>query len=100
VKITLLPELFEPPVQHALLIALLHYPLADRHRVEIEVAEPRVAAWMGAQAAGLREEIELALAESARAEPLEPSHTEAHIVRTGPSDFESRPLRIVRSSSA
>jgi hypothetical protein len=94
VKITLLPELFEPPVQHALVIALLHYPLTDRHRVELDTSAPRVAAWLAAQAPGLREEIEIALEESTRAEPLEPSHTEAHIVRTGPSDFESRPLRI------
>lgn len=93
-RITLLPELFEPPVPNALLITLLHYPQVGRHRVEIDASDPRIAAWLAAQSAGLREEIELALEESARAEPLEPSHTEVHIVRTGQSDFESRPLRI------
>jgi hypothetical protein len=91
VKVTLVPELFDPPVHHTLLIALLHYPIEDRHRVELDVEHPSVAGWLAAQAQGVREEIKVALDLSARAETLEPSHTAVAVVRAAPSDYRVRP---------
>jgi hypothetical protein len=94
VKITLLPELFEPPIQNALLIALLSYPLDDRHHIDLDTAHPSIAAWFSAQSPGLREELELGLDLSVQAEALEPSRTTVQITGSGPPDFESDPLRV------
>lgn len=90
----LLPELFEPPVQHTLLVALLRYPLDERHRVDVDVTHPAVAGWLAAQAAGIREEVEQALEYSALAEALEPSYTAVDVVRAAPSDYLANPVRV------
>jgi hypothetical protein len=93
VKITLLPELFDPPVRNTLLIALLGYPHIDRHRVELDIAHTGVATWLAAQSQGVREEIDLALAWSTHEEVREPSSTTVLVIR-GPSDLEHTPPRI------
>jgi hypothetical protein len=94
VRVTLHPDLFAPPVQHTLLVALLRYPLDDRHRVDVDTTDHAVAAWLTAQQHGVREEIELALELSAQAEALEPSRTAVEVVRAGPSDYLAAPLRV------
>lgn len=93
-RVTLDPDLFVPPTQHTLLVALLRYPLEDRHRVDVDTRDHAVAAWLTMQPNGVREELELALEVSAQAEALEPSHTAVQIVRAGPSDFLTTPLRV------
>lgn len=93
-RITLLPELFEPPIQNVLLIALLSYPFYDRHRVEVDTAHPSVAAWLAAQSPSVREELEVYLAMSVQVETREPSHTTVEITRGGPPDFENHPIRL------
>lgn len=93
-RVALDPDLFAPPVQHTLLVALLRYPLDDRHRVDVDTTDHAVAPWLAAQQRELREEIELALELSAQLEALEPSHTSVQVVRVGPSDFLATPLRI------
>jgi hypothetical protein len=94
VRVTLLPELFEPPDQHTRLIALLRYPLDERHRIDLDTTHPAVAAWLAAQARELCEEIELALELSAQTEAMEPSHTAVEVVRAKPSDYLATPLRV------
>jgi hypothetical protein len=89
-----LPELFDPPVEHTLLIVLLRYPLDERHRVELDTTHPAVSAWLATQAQGLRDEIELALELSVQAEAREPSHTAVEIVRAAPSDYLASPLQV------
>ena len=93
-RVTLSPELFTPPMQHTLLVALLRYPLDERHRIELDVTHPAVASWLVSQAPGLREEIQTALELSARGEVLEPSHTSVVVVRTGPSAYHANPPRV------
>lgn len=68
-KVTLDPDLFVPPVQHTLLVALLRYPIDERHRVDVDTTNHAVAAWLAAQHHGLREEIEFTLWLSERADP-------------------------------
>ncbi len=92
-KVTLLPELFEPPVRHSLLITFLNYPLEDRHRIELDTTHASVAAWLSSQAPGLQEQIEFALELSTQAEALEPSHTIVHVTR-GPTNLESAPPHV------
>jgi hypothetical protein len=94
VTVTLLPELFDPPVQHVLLVTLLGYSIEGRHRIDLDTAHPAVAAWLSAQSPGLREDIELGLELSAQLEPLEPSRTRVEIARSGAPDFERAPLRV------
>lgn len=98
-RVALAPDLFTAPVQHTLLVALLRYPLDDRHRVDVDLTDRAVAAWLAAQERGLREEIELGLELSAQAEALEPSHTVVDVVRAGPSDYLADPLRICQDDA-
>lgn len=93
-RVTLPPELFDSPARHTLLIALLRYPLEDRHRIDVDLSHPTVSAWLTAQAPGVREEIERAVEHSALAEALEPAHTAVEVVRAAPSDFLARPIRV------
>jgi hypothetical protein len=94
VKVTLLPELFVQPVQNTLLITLLHHPIEDRHRVELEIRHPAVQGWLADQAPGLREEIEIALDLSVRAEALEPSRIAVEVGRAGRTDYFADPIRV------
>jgi hypothetical protein len=94
VKVTLLPELFDAPVYHSLLISILSYPLNDRHRIELDLKDPGIANWLSTQSRGLQEEIQFALDLSTQAEVLEPSSTAVHIRRSVPTEFGSVPLRI------
>lgn len=93
-KVALSPDLFAPPVQHALLVALIHHAIDDRHRIEVDETDPDVGAWVSQQAEGLREEIRIALEVSTQAEVLEPSHTVVEVTRVGTSDFERNPIRL------
>jgi hypothetical protein len=94
VRVTLRPELFDPPARPTLLIALLRYPLEDRHRIDLDLSHPTVSAWLTAQALGVREEIERAVEYSALAEALEPSHTAVEVIRAAPSDYLASPVRV------
>src|SRR5947209_12969481 len=72
VKIQLAAELFETPVSSALLITLIQYALAGRHRVDLDADDPAVAGWIQQQAPTIREEITFAIELSAHEEALEP----------------------------
>lgn len=87
-------ELFDLPVSHALLVTFFRYALDGRHRIEVDLSQPAVGAWLQQQSAALREEIELAIDASAEAEALEPSLTVVEIGRFASSDLMSTPIRL------
>lgn len=90
----LAPELFDPPISHALLVTFFSYALDGRHRIEVDLSRPAVSAWLEQQSAALREEIELAINISAEAEALEPSLTIVEIGHFAATDFTSMPVRV------
>jgi hypothetical protein len=94
VNVSLLPELFDPPIENTLLVSLLRYPLDDRHRVQLDIGHPSVAAWLAGQSHGVREEITLALDLSTRLEALESSHTKVTVTRVAPSNYLTQPVRV------
>lgn len=87
-------ELFDPPISHALLVTFFRYALDGRHRVEADLSQPAVSAWVGQQSAVLQEEIQTAIDSSAKAEALEPSLTILEIGRFAATDFTSTPIRM------
>jgi hypothetical protein len=94
VRVHLAPELFEPPISHALLVTFFRYALDGRHRIDADLAHPVVSNWVQQQPETLREEIELAIDLSAEAEALEPSLTVVEIGRYPATDFTSSPIRL------
>jgi hypothetical protein len=94
VKVILNADLFVAPVQSALLITMVNHALHERHRVEFDRQHPDVAAWVGQQAPGLRDEIEFALDASAQLEVLEPARTVVEVTRAQATDFRHAPIRL------
>lgn len=90
----LAPELFHPPISHALLVTFFRYALDGRHRIEVDLSQAAAGDWLRQQSATLREEIELAIRISAEAEALEPSLTVVEIGRFAATDFTSTPIRL------
>lgn len=93
-RVILQPDLFAPPVQHVLLVALINHALEERHRLDVDRQDSAVVAWLREQSSELRAEIELALDSSAHDEAREPSHTVVEVTTLAGSDFERTPIRL------
>ena len=93
-RVVLQSELFEPPVQDATLISFFNYALDDRHRIEADLHDPVVAAWLAGQSRGIQQDIQLAIDSSAELEAREPAVIRVVVGRFVASDFGVDPLRI------
>lgn len=76
------------------MMTFFQYALDGRHRIETDLSHPTIAEWLGQQAAGLQDEIKLAVDLSVEAEALEPSLTVAEIGLFDTTDFTSTPIRL------
>jgi hypothetical protein len=94
VRIHLTPELFQPPVVQVSIARLFYYAVEDRHRIDIDLADPAVAAWLAEQSRGLREEVTFAVKFSVEVEALEPSLTRVDVGRFATTDFATDPIKL------
>ncbi len=92
--VTLASDMFSPPVDNILMISLFRYALEGRHRIEVDLQEPLVLAWLEMQSAGVQEEIRVAVDWSVEAEALEPSAIRVVVGNYQQNDWTKQPLQI------
>lgn len=93
-KATISPQLFEAPVETLSLLALFEHGWRGEHRIEVDLAHPRVVQWLTQQSQDVREQCELAVDASAHDEAYSPAAASIVVVEGDHSDWSCDPPRL------